>query len=774
MPDNGVIDKRTLSEEDICRLFITPAIESSGWNPTTQIRQEVTFTDGKILVRGNSHSRGERNRADYILFYKENQPIAIVEAKDNNHGIGDGMQQAIKYGKMLDLPFVYSSNGDAFIEHDLTKEGGILEKELPLTAFPPPEELWRRYCEWKGLNPPPTTQAIVHQPYYADGSGKSPRYYQRVAINRAIEAIGKGQNRVLLVMATGTGKTYVAFQIIWRLWKSRTKKRILFLADRNILVDQTRTNDFKPFGKAMTKIRNRKVDKSYEIYLALYQAVSGTEDVQNIYKQFSKDFFDLIVIDECHRGSAEEDSAWREILDYFSGATHIGLTATPKETRYVSNIEYFGDPVYTYSLKQGIEDGFLAPFKVIKVTLDIDKDGWRPEPGQRDKYGEVIEDKEYTPADFDRTLVIDERTALVAKRISEHLKNTNRYDKTIVFCTDINHAERMRRALINENGDLFAENHHYIMRITGDNPEGKAKLDDFINPESRYPVIVTTSRLLSTGVDAQTCKLIVLDRRIQSLTEFKQIIGRGSRIKEAFGKAFFTIIDFKMATELFADPDFDGEPKSIYEGGGGKPPIPPGLPPTDPEPKPPRHKYHVNGVDVNIDAERVQYCGKDGKLITESLKDYTKKSVTRKYAKLEDFLTRWNSEATKQAIVRELEEQGVIFEALREEVGKAYDPFDLICHIVYDKPALTRTERAENVRDSDYFDKYEGDARKVLDALLVKYADEGLENLESLEALKLHPLNEFGTPLEIIGAFGGREVYLEAIAGLEAHLYAEP
>ena len=775
-PGSNMTDKQSLSETQICDNFISPAIESRGWNPHNQIHREVTFTKGQILVRGSKYNRGECKRADYLLHYKPNLPIAIVEAKDNNHSVGAGMQQALVYGEMLDIPFVYSSNGDAFLEHDFTKISGVIEQEIPLDQFPTPEELWCRYCEWKGIKPP--TQSVVTQDYYLDLGGKVPRYYQRIAINRTIEAISKGQKRILLAMATGTGKTYVAFQIIWRLWKSKQVKRVLFIADRNILVDQARINDFKPFGTAMTKIKNRKIDKSYEIYLTLYQAITGTEEDKNIYKEFSPDFFDLIVIDECHRGSAREDSIWRDILEYFNSATHIGLTATPKETEYVSNIHYFGDPVYTYSLKQGIQDGFLAPYKVVKIDMDKDLEGWKPEPEQKDKYGHLIDYRRYTQADFDRKLVIDPRTKLVAKRVSDFLKNTNRYDKTIVFCADIEHAERMRQALINENADLFSKNHHYIMRITGDNPEGKAKLDEFIDPESRYPVIVTTSRLLSTGVDAQTCKFIILDRRIQSMTEFKQIIGRGTRINEEFGKVFFTIMDFKKATELFADPDFDGEPVEIYEPEPGKPPVPPDLifDGKKPKPKPKskkRRKFYVDNVEIEVVAERVQYYGIDGNLITESLKDFTRKNVIQDYATLDDFLTKWNSESRKEAIVHELEKRGVIFEALKEEVGKAYDPFDLICHVVYGKPALTRTERAERLKETDYFEKYGEKARKVLNALLDKYTDEGLYDLESMNVLKLWPINEIGTPIEIVRNFGGKKDYIDAITDLEIQLYAE-
>ncbi|MFB3041913.1 MAG: EcoAI/FtnUII family type I restriction enzme subunit R, partial [Candidatus Poribacteria bacterium] len=523
----------------------------------------VKLTEGRVIVRGHVATRGEYKRADYILFHKPDIPIAVVEAKDNKHSVGAGIQQALRYAEMLDLPFAYSTNGDAFLEHDKTVTGGRVEREIALDNFPPPDELWQRYQAFKQYDP--SKLQLLTQDYYRDLSGKTPRYYQIVAINRAIEAIAKGQKRILMVMATGTGKTFTAFQIIWRLWKSRAMKRILFLADRNILVDQAITNDFKPFGSAMTKIRKRQADKSYEIYTALYQAVSGNEEERNIYKQFSPDFFDLIVVDECHRGSAAEDSAWREILEYFQSATQIGLTATPKETKDVSNIEYFGEPIYTYSLKQGIEDGFLAPYKVIRIDLDKDLQGWRPGQGQRDKHGREIEDRIYNQTDFDRTLILEKRAELVAEKITEFLKATDRFAKTIIFCEDIDHAERMRQLLVNENADLVAANHRYVMRITGDTYEGKAELDNFIDPESDYPVIVTTSRLLDTGVDAQTCKLIVLDQTIKSMTRFKQIIGRGTRINEEHRKLYFTIMDFKRATELFADSQFDGDPVQIYE-----------------------------------------------------------------------------------------------------------------------------------------------------------------------------------------------------------------
>jgi len=766
------MDKKSLSEQDIRTKFITPAILKAGWDVQTQVREEVSFTPGRIKVRGKLVARGKPKRADYILYYKPNIPVAVIEAKDNNHSVGDGMQQAIDYGRTVDVPFVYSSNGDAFLEHDRTVESGKIEQELSLDSFPTPTELWNRYCAFKDIQA--EHQPVVTQDYYVDASGKAPRYYQLIAINRAVEAIAKGQNRILLVMATGTGKTYTAFQIIWRLWKSRMKKRILFLADRNILVDQTRINDFKPFGGAMTKIKHRQADKSYEIYLSLYQAVTGTEEEKNIYKQFSPEFFDLVIVDECHRGSAAEDSAWREVLEYFSSATQIGMTATPKETKYVSNIDYFGEPVFTYSLRQGIEDGFLAPYKVVRIDIDKDLTGWRPPPGKRDKHGELIEDRIFNQKDFDRTLVLEKRTELVAKRVTEFLKATDRYAKSIIFCVDIDHAERMRQAMVNENADMVSENDKYIMRITGDETLGKAELDNFIDPESRYPVIATTSKLLSTGVDVQTCKLIVLDQRIQSLSAFKQIIGRGTRIQEDYGKFYFTIIDFKKATELFADPDFDGDPVQVYEPGSGESPVPPEEAPEKPEaePTPGRVKYVVDDVEVSVVAERVQYYGKDGRLITESLKDYTRKNVLKKYESLDLFLRSWSSAEKKQAIVEELNEQGVLLDALAEEVGHEYDPFDLVCHVAFDQPPLTRRERANNVRKHNYFTKYGEKARALLDALLDKYADAGIGQIEEMRILKVQPINKFGTPVEIMIFFGGRDKYLVAIKELKSQIYA--
>ena len=778
-------NKKSLTERDICTKYITPALVSAGWDLQSQLREEVTFTAGRVIVRGSQVTRGEARRADFVLYYKPGMPIAVMEAKDNNHSVGAGMQQALTGAEALDVPFAFSTNGDAFLEHDRTRREGTVEREIAMAAFPSPDELWQRYCAAKNLKP--AEQAVITRDYHADASGKTPRYYQQIAINRTIEAIARGQNRILLVMATGTGKTYTAFQIIWRLWRARAKKRILFLADRNILVDQTRINDFKPFESAMTKITNRQVDKSYEIYLALYQAVTGNEEERNIYKQFSRDFFDLVIVDECHRGSAAADSAWREVLDYFSSATQIGMTATPKETRDVSNIDYFGDPVYTYSLRQGIEDGFLAPYKVVRIDIDKDLQGWRPPAGKLDKNGLLVEDRVYNQRDFDRTLVLEKRTDLVARKVTEFLRLTDRFDKAIVFCEDIDHAERMRKALVNENADLAAVNAKYIMRITGDDNEGKMELDNFIDPESRFPVVVTTSRLLSTGVDAQTCKLIVLDQRIESMTLFKQIIGRGTRIREEYDKYFFTIMDFKKATELFADPDFDGDPVQIYEPGEGEPPVPPedgggqeqgpgGGAENPPEPLPShggkRIKYVINDVPVSIVAERVQYYGTDGKLITESIRDYTRKSVLRQYRSLDVFLRAWSQAEQKSAIIAELEQRGVLLEALSEEVSRELDPFDLVCHIAWGQPPKTRKERAEGVRKRDYFSKYSETAREVLNALLDKYADEGIVPIEDFTVLNVQPISEIGTPLEIINAFGGRDQYLQAIRELEKQLYA--
>ncbi|HAI3317098.1 TPA: EcoAI/FtnUII family type I restriction enzme subunit R [Escherichia coli] len=798
-----------LTEADIITKCVMPAILNAGWDNTTQIRQEVKLRDGKVIVRGKVAARRTVKSADIVLYHKPGIPLAVIEAKANKHEIGKGMQQGIEYARLLDVPFVFATNGDGFIFRDATAaEGECLEKQITLDDFPSPAELWQKFCLWKGY-----TQAqlpVITQDYYDDGSGKSPRYYQLQAINKTIEAVSNGQNRVLLVMATGTGKTYTAFQIIWRLWKSKNKKRILFLADRNILVDQTKNNDFQPFGTAMTKVSGRTIDPAYEIHLALYQAITGPEEDQKAFKQVAPEFFDLIVIDECHRGSASEDSDWREILDYFSSATQIGLTATPKETHEVSSTDYFGDPVYVYSLKEGIEDGFLAPYKVVRVDIDVDLQGWRPTKGQTDLNGEVIDDRIYNQKDFDRTMVIDERTELVARTITDYLKRTNPMDKTIVFCNDIDHAERMRRALVNLNPEQVKKNDKYVMKITGDDEIGKAQLDNFINPKKPYPVIATTSELMTTGVDAKTCKLVVLDQNIQSMTKFKQIIGRGTRIDERYGKLWFTILDFKKATELFADERFDGIPEKVMDTtpediadpesdfeekleeisehdeeqvtGVDEPPAPPyqvtdtddvGPLPEEDEKK--IRKFHVNGVAVGVIAQRVQYYDADGKLVTESFKDYTRKTLLKEYASLDDFTRKWQDADRKEAIIHELEQQGIIWEVLAEEVGKDLDPFDMLCHVVYGQPPLTRKERAENVRKRNYFTKYSEAAQAVLDNLLDKYADAGVQEIESIQVLKLKPFDSMGTLPEIIKTgFGDRNGYNQALSELENEIYQLP
>lgn len=803
------VNKTNMSETDIISKFILPAVKDAGWDDLTQIRQEVKLRDGKIVVRGKLASRIKVKSADIVLYHKPNLPLAVIEAKANKHAISKGMQQGLDYAGLLDVPFVFASNGDGFIFHDKTNPQQ-LESEITLDAFPAPELLWQKYCGWKGF----TQQQlpVISQDYYDDGSGKSPRYYQMRAINRTIDAVSAGKNRILLVMATGTGKTYTAFQIIWRLWKARNKKRILFLADRNILVDQTKNNDFQPFGTAMTKVTGRTIDPAYEVHLALYQAITGPEENQKAYKQVAPDFFDLIVIDECHRGSASEDSAWREILEYFGSATQIGLTATPKETEDVSNIDYFGEPVYIYSLKEGIEDGFLAPYKVVRVDIDVDVQGWRPVKGQLDKYGKEIEDRIYNLKDFDRTLVIDERTMLVAKTITDYLKRTNPMDKTIVFCNDIDHAERMRHALVVLNPEQVLKNEKYVMKITGDDDIGKAQLDNFINPKKPYPVIATTSELMSTGVDAQTCKLVVLDQNIQSMTKFKQIIGRGTRINEKYGKLWFTILDFKKATELFADERFDGVPEKVlvvrpgdisdqdsdfneqldaenedftacearedtadyqvnrdrYEGSGE-------FHSDDDDDK--VRKFYVNGVHVKVLAKRVQYYDADGKLVTESFRDYTRKTMLKdsEYASLDGFMRKWKNAPRKQVIIEELEQLGILWDVLAEEVGKDLDPFDLLCHVVYGQPPLTRQERAANVRKRNYFTKYAEPAQQVLNTLLDKYADEGVQEIEDVLVLKLKPFDALGRPAEIIRAgFGNKAAYEQAVNELENEIYRLP
>ena len=826
------MDKKNLSEADICEKYITPALQQAGWDTVEQIFREYTLRPGRVVVRGHKSSRDKRSilRSDYVLFHKLNIPLAVIEAKDNRHAVGAGMAQAINYAELLDVPFAFSSNGDGFVFRDATLTAGELESPLSLGQFPSPAELWERYGRWKGWTP--AVREVAEHPY---APSKTPRYYQLNAINRTVEAIARGQDRILLVMATGTGKTYTAFQIIYRLWKSRWKadkpsgqKRILFLADRNILIDQTMVNDFRPFKGAMAKLSphgkgvervdgagrhvleqidlavnktTKLVDKSYEIYLSLYQAVSGTDEVQNIYKQFSPDFFDLIVVDECHRGSVAEDSTWREILRYFDTATQIGLTATPKETKDVSNTEYFGEPVYTYSLRQGIEDGYLAPYKVVRVDLDRDTFGWRPTDGMTDKLGQLIEDRVYGAGDMNRKLVLEKRDIVVAAKITEYLKATNRYDKTIVFCEDIDHASRMRQALSNANADICKDHPRYVVQITGDHPEGKMELDNFIDPEKPYPVIATTSKLMSTGVDAQTCKLIVLDQNIKSMTLFKQIIGRGTRLREDLGKTWFTIIDFKRATDIFADKDFDGDPVQIYEPKNDEPIDPPApepeAPPGGTPTVQPAHlddplldghdfpgdgttggsgreevtRYIVGNVTVSVARQRVQYLDAQGKLITESLRDYTRIHLVEKYSSLDQFLQAWSEADRKAAMLQELEAQGVLFEALADEVGRDLDPFDLLLYVAWNMPPLTRRERANRVKKRNVFTQYGPVARKVLDALIDKYADEGVQTIESMEVLRVPPLNMLGTPIELVRSFGGRPQYDAALRSIEQEIY---
>ena len=791
-----------VTEEETKNLYITPALMKSGWT-AKQMRMETVingvkenkyqFTPGRIIVRGDKAVRGNGRRTDYILVHKSNKPLAIVEAKDIYHNLGDGMQQALEYADMLDIKFAYSSNGKAFLEHDLIT--GI-ERELSLEEFPTEEMLWHRYKE--ELNISDEEEKYIEQPYYFSETTNTPRYYQEIAINRTVDAIAKGQQRILLVMATGTGKTYTAFQIIHRLRESGLKKKILYLADRNILIDQTMANDFKPFKKVMTKIENRKMDSSYEIYMALYQQLSG-EDNLEIFKQFKPEFFDLIIVDECHRGSARENSRWRKILDYFNSATKIGLTATPKETKEVSNIDYFGEPIYTYSLKQGIDDGFLAPYKVIRIGLNKDLEGYRPEKGKLDIYGREVEDREYGQKDFDKNIIIDDRTQVVAEKITEFLKNTNRMDKTIVFCIDIEHAERMRQALVNCNSDMCKKNSKYVMRITGDNAEGKAQLDNFIDPAKEYPVIVTTSKLLTTGVDCKTCKVIVLDNIFgeNGMTEFKQIIGRGTRIREDYGKLFFTILDFRDASRMFADPNFNGPPIIVLNPKPGD-----AIPPREPEDgddesntdiaddgtpvvEPPlgpgvidgnlgkKEKIRVRGVDVYVMSERVQYYDKDGKLITEDLKAYSRKNILKEYATLNDFLNKWNSDEKRKVIIEELKNQGILLDVLRQEVNNPnLDDFDLICHIAYDKKPLTKSERVRKVKQKGYFEKYSDKAKNVLMEILNKYATDGITDFEDRNILQLEEFRQFGNPITIVKLFGGLQGYLQAVKELKSQIYA--
>lgn len=783
-----ILNKKQMTEEDIKLQYITPAIQAK-WG-LDRITMETKITDGRINLKGNFVTREKPKKADYVLYLTKNKPIAIVEAKDNNHSISYGLQQAITYAKMQDIPFAYSSNGDGFQEHDLLTG---LERTLSMDEFPTVEELTERWesesNDGEGISA--DEKKVIEQPYYSSQSTYDPRYYQRNAINRTVEAIAKGQERLLLVMATGTGKTYTAFQIVYRLLKSGMKKKVLYLADRNILVDQSIQQDFSPLEKTIHKINFAKDDPititSHEVYFSLYQQLAGNEEnedegggeeaVARFAKLFNKDFFDLIIVDECHRGSAKKDSNWRKILDYFSSATQIGMTATPKETKYISNIDYFGEPVYTYSLREGIEDGFLAPFKVINIKTDI-SDGWRPCKGQLDKFGNEIEDRIYTNSDFDYNIILEDRTYEVAKEITEYLKSTDRMQKTIVFCATEDHAERMRIALNNLNADMVKENPDYVVRITGSDTYGKSKLDYFISVSASYPVIATTSKLLSTGADCKMTKLIVLDEMISSMTEFKQIIGRGTRLREKEGKNHFVVMDFRNVTRLFSDPDWDGPieivdgfdpehkptPKTPKTGNGDEPVTPPTV-----------DKYIVdeNGCDVHIIGKRVEVYDVDGKLLRqESIVDYTKSNILGKYASLDNFILKWTSEEKKEAIRELLKEQGIDLEQMKADQGMTdVDDFDFICHVAFDQKPLTRRERANNVKKRDFLSKYSGVAREVLEALLDKYMNIGIYEIEKTEILQLDPFKKFGKPSKIATYFGGKAGYLQAIRELKEELY---
>lgn len=778
---------RRMNESDTRLKLIDPAIMKS-WDRDTQVFTEYYFTDGEIVVRGNMVTRKDKKKADYLLMYAPNIPIAIVEAKDTDHTVDAGLQQGMGYAESLDIPFAYSSNGKGFVEHDFLTGR---ERSLTMDEFPAPEELWARYSRAKGLEHP-HSQEIVTAPYYQEHGGNRPRYYQCIAINRTLEAIAQGKDRILLVMATGTGKTFTAFQIVHRLRQTTEVRKVLYLADRNILVNQTIDGDFKPLKKVTTKVVGRKLDSAYEVYFSLYQQLVG-EGGEEIFREFDREFFDLVIVDECHRGSAAEDSAWRKVLEYFSCAIQIGMTATPKETEEVSNVTYFGEPVYTYSLKQGIEDGFLAPYKVVRPKLSVDVYGYRTEEGTVDDRGEALPKRVFEKQDFDSEIVIKERCEEVAKRITQFLKETDRYSKTIVFCVDIEHAENMRRALVNENADIVRDHPTYVMKITGDDKEGKAQLDNFIDPDEKFPTIVTTSKLLTTGVNCKTCKVVVLDNKFgeHGMTEFKQIIGRGTRICESYGKRYFTILDFRDASRLFADPDFDGEPVVIFEPGPNDPivepdpdnspaepdsDLPPDTiadPPLDPPESPASHvKYHVHGADVYVVSEIVQYYSSDGQLVTESLKDYTRKNILGEYDTLDCFLSAWKSEHKKKAIIDELRTRGVFLDELRRESGQEQmSDFDLICHIAYDQKPLTRSERANNVKKKGVLYEYAGVAREVLEALLDKYATSNILDLDDTRVLDLEEFRRFGNPMKIVAAFGGKQQYIQAAQKLEDELY---
>lgn len=786
-----ILNKKEMTEEDIKHQFVTPAIEGKGWEPS-KIAMEKAITDGKINIMGNVAVRHPSKKADYVLYIEKNYPIAIVEAKDNNHSISYGMQQAKEYCSMMDVPFAYSSNGDGFEEYDfLTGK----ERQLGINEFPSPSELVERYkAEMNnGEGITEKEELVIKQPYYSSQTTYDPRYYQANAVNRTLDAIAKGQDRILLVMATGTGKTYTAFQIVYRLLKAGLKKKILYLADRNVLVDQSIEQDFSPLKNEIHKVNYQKDDPNmitaYQVYFSLYQQISGDEEtieddeevVSKISQLFKPDFFDLIIVDECHRGSAKSDSNWRKILEYFSSATQIGMTATPKETDSISNIDYFGEPVYTYSLKNGIEDGFLAPFKVINITTDI-SDGWRPYKGQRDKNGQEIEDRIYTNSDYDYNVVIEDRIEQVANEITKYLKSTDRNQKIIVFCATEEHAERMRVALTNLNSDMCKENPDYVVRITGSDTYGKSKLDYFISIRNEGPVIATTSKLLSTGVDCKMVKLIVLDQMINSMTEFKQIIGRGTRIREKEGKTHFVVMDFRNVTRLFSDPEWDGpiEMKDGYEPQGplmvrdNEPIYDPDGPmsndPTTPKVKPIIDKW---GCRVEVINKRVSVYDTNGKLLrTESIVDYTKTNVQNEYASLDDFIASWTSNAKKEEIIKLFHDQGIDFEQMKKEEGmEDVDDFDYICHVAYDKKPLTRKERAENVKKTDFLSKYSENAREVLETLLDTYMNEGIYEIETTQVLKLEPFKKYGTPSKIASFFGGKAGYLNAVRNLQNVIY---
>ncbi len=779
---SGIIPKWQMTEEDIKLNFITPAL-SPKWNG--RMTMETQITDGKINLRGNLVSRAQPKRADYVLYINANNPIAIVEAKDNQHAVADGLQQAMTYAQMLDVPFAYSSNGDAFREHDFLMG---TERDIAMEDFPTPDELYARFQKGAngGAGLTQAEEAIIGQPYYSSQSTYPPRYYQRVAVNRTLDAIARGQNRILLVMATGTGKTYTAFQIVYRLLRSGMKKKILYLADRNILVDQSIQQDFAPLEKTIHKINVAKDDPSsitsYEVYFSLYQQLVGDDEEEHYSALFQPDFFDLVIVDECHRGSAKEESRWRRILEYFSSATQIGMTATPKETRYISNISYFGDPVYTYSLKEGIEDGFLAPFKVINITTDI-SDGWRPYKGQRDIYGDEIEDRIYNNSDYDYNIVIEDRIRQVAREITAYLKSTDRMAKTIVFCATEDAALRMRNALAELNADMMQQNPDYVVRITGGDIEGKKKLKYFISVGAKYPVIATTSKLLSTGADCKMTKLIVLDEMISSMTEFKQIIGRGTRLREKEGKTHFVVMDFRAVTRLFADPDWDG-PIEIDEGftpggsrvpRGGSPEGGEGDPLVDPDPPRQMPVVDAEGCTVRIINKTVSVYDTNGKLLRqESIVDYTKSNILGTYASLDNFIRQWTAEEKKESIRELLRERGIDLELMKAEQAMSdVDDFDFICHVAFDKKPLTRRERADNVKKRDFLSRYSGAAREVLEALLDRYMNTGIYEIEKTDILKLDPFAKLGKPARIAGYFGGRDGYMQAVKALENAIYAD-